>query len=236
MATDETGIVKATDADLSSSPEYRKLLADCQGICELGRCFELLHHWALGERIARELPESHEDRYGAQIILALEHDLVRDRGTLWREVQLYRTYTKQALSPHGENAYLLTWSKMKMLLALPDDLQKRIVQQILAGNLRTDDDTRSEIQEMRRKLGFLPPEVLPRAQFQLDLGIDPRKALQAIWRQADPLKRFALGITLACKAELGDMPRTDALAALQRGEQMIRDLRRRLEGQGGPDE
>lgn len=230
MATDETGIVPAADAELSSSPKYRKLLADCQEICESGRRSTLLHYWALGERISRELPESHEDRYGAQIIVQLEKDLrIADRTTLTRAVQLYRAYTKRAFVPHGTHAYLLTWSKMKMLLPLPEDLRKRIERQILSGKLRTDDDVRSAIEEAKRKLGLLPPPVMGDADPDV-LGVKGVKAgqLRTLWRRATPLDRALLVRALIPELELDRIERQDALGALRAMRQQLDDYEERL--------
>ena len=223
-------LARVDEGAIRPTREYQSLLADCREIRERGRQSLLMHYWELGERIAQELPEEREDRYGQGIILALEQDLAADRKTLWRAVQLYRTYSNQALSPHGDNAWLLTWSKVRMLLPLPEEMRKEIQQRILSGELRTDDQVRLAIHEGKQVRGLLPPSPLGEAEPDIlgVKGINGDK-LRTLWRRASFRDRAVLARALLKEMDWAHVARAEALFALRLIGQTIEECEQDIE-------
>lgn len=228
----DAGLATVTADDLASSPQYQSLLADCHEICERIRRNLLLDYWDLGQRIHRALPETHEERYGQELILSLEKDLVVDRTTLWRAVKFYRTHTRPEIVAAGENARLLTWSKVRMLLPLPDDLRLQIEERIRSGELRTDDDVRQAINLLKSDLGLLPGPAIGEVEPEL-FGVKGVSAdkLRSLWRRAEPLDRCLLVRAMIPEMELEKADRREALAAIRATREQLDDYEQRL-GEG----
>jgi len=219
-------------ADIAASPQYQELLADCREISERTERNLVEGFWHLGERIAQDLPESREETYGKQIMLALERDLAIDRTTLVRAVQVYRTW---ALPEIGDTCVTnLTWRKIRMLVALDEPLRKQIEDRIRSGELRTDDDVHKAIQALKFDLGMLPANAsgTPRYQLELDLDIDTNKPLRVLWGKADPAEQTHLVANLIAKINPAGIGRRDALQAMKLLERSVAILRRRLDAGG----
>jgi len=226
MAT-ERSLAKVEPTEIALSPAYRKLLADCQDICESIRRSTIEHFWRLGERIHREIPEDREDHYREAIILSLERDLQIDRTTLWRAIQVYQTYDLPDILDTVSR--MLTWRKIRMLLPLPDAQRKQIEERIRSGELRTDNDVRLAIYELKRALGELPPSPLGDAEPDL-LGVKGIKAdkLRVLWWRATPIGRALVIRALIPEMDLDRAERKEALGAIQAIRQQLDEYEKRL--------
>lgn len=217
-----TDLAVPAAAEIAASPQYQELLADCREITERTERNLVEGFWHLGERIAKDLPDSREETYGKQIIRALERDLSIDRTTLVRAVQVYRTWS---LPEIGDTCVTnLTWRKIRMLVALDEPLRKQIEARILSGELRTDDDVHKAIQALKSDLGMLPANAsgTPRYQLELDIDFDTDTPLRVSWGKSEPLKRAALMLDLMPRMGLETVDRPDAL-------RMVTALRKRLD-------
>jgi len=225
-----TDLAPVADGDITASQSYQELLTDCQEIREQGRRNLIAHFWTLGERIAKELPADHEDRYGHAIILGLEQDLPMDRTTLWRAVKLYQTYDQASIL--DTRSTMLTWRKLRMLLPLPDEMRKMIEDRIYSGELRTDEDVRMAIQMLKQDMGLLPPPPARSARNQFILaGFDEdliRKPLSTIWNKQDPVHRAMLLTALIPTLELDQEERPQALEVIGAMRRQLNDYEKGL--------
>ncbi len=226
MATDtETGLAKASDeAQITQTPEYGELLAKCQEICDGARQSLLRYMWALGQEISKHLSSRRDENYGKAVVIALEKDLAIDRTTLWRAVKAFEAFPLEQIVA----ARQLSWSKLKMLLPLPAEIRDRVMEQIRAGDLRTDDDVRYAILEEKR--GMLPPPPTDEVRGRLE-GLSKRDftALDRLWRRAEPPQRAVLVKTLIPKLDLDKAPREEAIAALNDIERSLESYRQQIE-------
>ena len=229
MAT-ETALAKAEPSDIAESPQYQQLLADCREIWESARRSVIEHMWRLGERIDKELPTSHEGRYGQGIILALERDGIGDRTKLWGAVKVYRTYDQASILDGSSS--MLTWYKLRALVALPDDLRLQIEERIRSGELRTDDDVRAAINLLKQGAGLLPASPLGDAQHALfEIKGLHAGTIEKIWRRADPIGRGLTLRLLIPHLGLEKVDRKDAVATMSAIRQQLEEYERQL-GEG----
>ena len=179
----------------------------------------------LGKAIETYLGAGRE-QYGAKVIIALEGDLGIDRTSLIRASQLYRAFTLKEIGA----ARHLSWSKLKMLLPLPAEIRDQVMEQIRAGELRTDDDVRYAILEEKRRRGMLPPPPTEDVRGRVE-GLSKRDftALDRLWRRAQPPQRAVLVKTLIPKLELESAPRDEAIAALNDIERSLEAYRQQIE-------
>ena len=215
-------IVPVADASIAETAEYQHLVDKCRGICESARWSLIEHYWQLGEAISTLAPRELRARWGAGLMKRLQYDLGIDTTTLDRCVVLYETRT---LSELGDARHL-TWGKLRLLLPLPPEQRAEIEARILAGDLRTDEDVRNAIRELRRQLGLLPPADPFDVEPSL-FGIDGLKkqhveVLGRFWRDTPPPKRAEVLSELIPHLGLERLDRPEAIKT-------IRQLRRRLD-------
>jgi len=183
--------VSSVQGEIERSPEFRQLLWDCREIWESLRLHDLKHYWLLGERLCKELPETREETYGVAIRLALSHSLGIDRATLWRCMQFYRAIDQARIFAVRRNCFL-TWSKWKMLLPLEEDDRNTILARIESGELRTDDDVKAAVDEIKIRDGAIAARSLPHLREALP-NLSDRLYLSITrgWDDAAPTDRAA---------------------------------------------
>lgn len=233
MGEETTALAVAEESSVEAvrnTQAYQALLADCREITQRAERSVIEGFWRLGERVCRDLPPNREESYGKQIILALEGDLATDRTTLWRAVQVYETYTLDKILDNVSRMF--TWRKLRMLLALPEALRHQIEALIESGKLRTDDQVRLAILDLKHTFGLDRPALgEPRYQLELELGdIDANRPLRVIWGKTSPINRIHLLIELMGKAQLDQADRGQALKSLSYARERIGALERRLGG------
>lgn len=213
MATD---LAPVTDSDVTASESYQQLLADCHEICNAARVSVLQHMWELGQRISREFAPDDESSYGRKIILSLEQDLAIDRTTLIRARQTYQRFKPGEIG--DGSSPMLTWGKLRMVLALPDPMFHAIMKRIRSGELRTDDQVRLAILDLKEAAGETKALPARAARYQLQLaGFDEellRKPLSTIWNKHDPLHRAMLLTALIPTLDLDREDRPQALEVI----------------------
>ena len=225
----DAALAEVSATDLAGLPQYQSLLADCRKICGKAERTVIEQFWRLGERIRRELPSDRDGSYGKNVILALEADLATDRTTLRRADQDHETWTLAEILDNVST--MLTWRKLRMLVALDEPLRKQIEERIRSGELRTDDDVRRAINLLKSDLGLLPP---PMGDVEPELfgvkGVSADK-LRSLWRHAKPLDRCLLVRALIPEMELEKAARPEALAAIRATREQLDEYERRL-GEG----
>jgi hypothetical protein len=117
---------------------------------------------------------------------------------------------------------MLTWSKMKMLIAVDDEAARgHFYDLIVSGKLRTDNDLRTAIGQYRVEAGSLPPSPLGDAAPGI-FGIKGLRAdkLQTLWRRAAPPDRAAVVAVLIPHLGLDHCDRRSALKGIREIEQV----------------
>ena len=206
----------AGDAALASSQHYQAVLQKCRAITESARVSAVTHYWQLGEVISKAAPREERAEYGAKLILQLECDLAVDRTTLIRSVQLYEQFDLPQLEI-GARGHL-SWRKLRLLLPLSSEMRDSILKRIRSGELRTDDQVRLAILDLREAAGETKALPARTARHQLQLaGFDEdivRKPLSTIWNKHDPLTRVRLITALIPSLDLDQAERPEALETL----------------------
>ena len=206
----------------------------CREISESLRQSTVEHYWLLGQTISEalapgEASEETRKEWGARVILALESALGVDRTTLWRAVQCFQCFRQD----HLVSDTRLSWRKVRLLLPLPEDQRREILDLIYAGKLRTEDDVRVAIINLRHRLGLSPPPPLGDAQPTL-FGIAGLhlNTLNTIWRRTNPIERGLVVRELIPHLELERAERKDALGTLRAIRQKLDEYEKQINAGG----
>ena len=226
-------IAPVSDGDIAQTKQYQQLLADCREITEGAERHLIQQFWTLGERISREMPTDRADSYGKRIVLALERDLATDRTTLWRSIQVYHTWALPEILDNVSK--LLTWRKIRMLVALDAPLRKQIEERIYSGELRTDEAVRRAIDRLLEDAGKRKALPARAARNQLSLaGFDEdvvEKPLATLWNKFDSVGRAMLVTALIPSLGLDEADRPQALELLRAMRRQVDEVEAKL-GEG----
>jgi len=251
----ESAIVPAPSAALAEmEPEsFRQVVETCGRLCEQLRGTTMELHHQIGQQLYDEIQARKDVHYGSRLILRVEAITGMDRTELYRSIKLYEWLPLDSIVA----AQPLSWNKAKMLVPLsPESLHKEaaesisgprklsaahalidttcnrdaLLERVISGELRTDDQVRVAILLMKEKLGLLTkPALRAEEDFHGIKGLQAEK-IETLWRRCAPVERAAVTCMLVQRLELNRAPREVALKSIGEIEAEVARVRASLDG------